>query len=177
VLRGNVTPHVTAAGDENRLTGYAGLPVDINPYRTSYGEPRLVAGAVLPAPGAYDIVLDSSGKTRPGPFTIRWWLNDVTPPKLRLLKTSGDDIAIAATDAGSGVDPSSMVANVDGSSVTAVWSAGIFHIHVTPGRHKLVFHVSDYQETKNMEDVLPNGQGTSVTPNTATLRATIVARG
>jgi hypothetical protein len=40
-----------------------------------------------------------------------------------------------------------------------------------------VFHVSDYQETKNMEDVLPNGQGTSVTPNTATLRATIVARG
>ncbi len=177
VLRGNVTPHVTAAGDENRLTGYAGLPVDINPYRTSYGEPRLVAGAVLPAPGAYDIVLDSSGKTRPGPFTIRWWLNDVTPPKLRLLKMSGDDIAIAATDAGSGVDPSSMVANVDGSSVTAIWSGGIFHVHVTPGRHKLVFHVSDYQETKNMEDVLPNGQGTSVTPNTATLRATIVARG
>ncbi len=176
VVRGHVTPLVTMAGNENRLTGYPGLPIDINPYRRSAGEPRLVAGAVLPAPGAYDIVLETTAKARPGPFTIRWWLNDTTPPKLRLLPMQGDDVAITATDSGSGVDPSSITAFVDGSATNATWSAGTFHIHVMPGRHKIVVRVSDYQETKNMEDVLPNGQGTSVTPNTATLRATVVAR-
>jgi subtilisin family serine protease len=174
VLRGHVTPLVTQAGNENRLAGYAGLPVDINPYRKTYGDPRLVAGAVLPAPGAYDLVLETTGKVT-GPFTIRWWLNDTTPPKLRLLPVRGGDVSITATDAGSGVDPASVAAFVDGSLAPATWHDGTFHVRVQPGRHKLVVHVSDYQETKNMEDVLPNGQGTSVTPNTATLRATIVA--
>ncbi len=175
VLRGHVTPLVTEAGNENRLTGYPGLPIDINPYRRSAGDARLVAGAVLPGPGAYNIVLETTGKARPGPFTIRWWLNDTTPPKLRLLPMQEDDVAITAADSGSGVDPSSITAFVDGSATPATWKDGTFHIHVTPGRHQLVVRVSDYQETKNMEDVLPNGQGTSVTPNTATLRATVVA--
>jgi subtilisin family serine protease len=174
VLRGHVTPLVTEAGDENRLTGYPGLPIDINPYRKSYGTPRLVAGAVLPGPGRYDIVLETTGK-RPGPFTIRWWMNDTTPPKLHLLPMQGDDVAIRATDAGSGVDPASITAFVDGSPTQATWGNGIVRVAVTAGRHKVVVHVSDYQETKNMEDVLPNGQGTSVTPNTATLTATVVA--
>jgi len=175
VMRGHVTPLATEAGDENRLTGYPGLPVDINPYRRTYGDARLVAGSVLPAAGAYDLVLETTPKARPGPFTIRWWLNDTTPPRLRLLPMQGDDVRITATDAGSGVDPSSISASVDGRAASATWSAGTFRIHLVPGRHKLVVRVSDYQETKNMEDVLPNGQGTSVTPNTATLRATVVA--
>jgi subtilisin family serine protease len=175
VLRGHVTPFVTAAGDEDRLVGYTGLPIDLNPYRSTYGTPRLVAGAVLPAPGTYDIVLDSAAKSPRGPFTIRWWLNDTTPPKLRLLPFKGDDLIVAANDAGSGVDPSSITVTVDGSPTSATWTNGGVHVHVTPGHHKLVVRVSDYQETKNMEDVLPNGQGTSVTPNTATLRTTIVA--
>jgi subtilisin family serine protease len=174
VLPGHVTPLVTQAGDENRLTGYPGLPIDINPYRKSYGTPRLVAGAVLPGPGRYDIVLETTGK-RPGPFTIRWWMNDTTPPKLHLLPMQGDDVAMRATDAGSGVDPASIAAFVDGSPTQATWGNGIVRVGVTAGRHKVVVHVSDYQETKNMEDVLPNGQGTSVTPNTATLTATVVA--
>jgi hypothetical protein len=174
VLRGHVTPLVTQGSDENRLAGYAALPVDINPYRRTYGEPRLVAGAVLPAPGPYDIVLETTGR-QPGPFVVRWWLNDTTPPKLRLLPVHGGDVSITATDAGSGVDPSSVQAFVDGGLAATTWQDGTFHVHLKPGRHKLVVHVSDYQETKNMEDVLPNGQGTSVTPNTATLRATIVA--
>ena len=176
VLRGHVTPLVTEAGNENRLTGYAGLPVDINPYRRTYGAARLVAGSVLPAPGAYDLVLETTPKAKPGPFTIRWWLNDTTPPRLRLLPMQGDDVSITATDSGSGVDPSSVTAFVDGRAAAATWSAGTFRIHLTPGRHKLVVSISDFQETKNMEDVLPNGQGTSVTPNTATLRTTVVAR-
>src|SRR4029077_16708337 len=121
------------------------------------------------------IVLETTGR-RPGPFTIRWWMNDTTPPKLRLLTMQGDVVAIRATGAGSGVDPASISAFVDGSPTQATWGNGIVRVEVTPGRHKVVVHVSDYQETKNMEDVLPNGQGTSVTPNTATLSATVVAR-
>ena len=33
-----VTPRVVRNGDENRLTGYAGLPGDLNPYREQLGE-------------------------------------------------------------------------------------------------------------------------------------------
>ena len=33
-----VTPRVVRDGDENRLTGYPGLPGDLNPYRESLGE-------------------------------------------------------------------------------------------------------------------------------------------
>ena len=61
-----MTPLVTEAGNENRLTGYPGLPIDLNPYRRTYENPRLIAGAVLPAPGAYDIVLETTGKGGPG---------------------------------------------------------------------------------------------------------------
>ena len=176
VVKGHVTPHVTVAGDENRLTGYTALPIDVNPYRKTYGNRRLVAGAVLPGPGSYDLVLDSASAAAAGPFTIRWWLNDTTPPKLRLLPTRGGDVTVAASDAGSGVDPASVSATVDGSAVGVSWSAGAVHLHVTKGRHTLVVRVSDYQETKNMEDVVPVRHRTTVTPNTATLRAAVVGR-
>ena len=175
VLKGHVTPHVTYAGDENHLVGYTGLPVDLNPYRKSFGTTRLVAGAVRPGPGAYDVVFDTTSASAAGPFTFRFWVNDTTPPRLRLLKRTGSEVTVAATDAGSGVDPQSISATIDGRPVVATWAAGIIHVKLSPGSHALVLHVSDFQETKNMEDVLP-AHGTSVTPNTATLQAAVVGR-
>jgi hypothetical protein len=53
----------------------------------------------------------------------------------------------------------------------------VIHITIGAGRHALVLRVSDFQETKNMEDVTPVGRGTSVTPNTATLQATVTGKG
>ena len=49
---------------------------------------RRVAAVVLPAGGTYDVVFDS---TNAGgrPFTFRYWVNDVTPPKLRVRSTRG----------------------------------------------------------------------------------------
>ena len=81
----HAVPHVVFAGDENHLAGYPGLPIDLNPYGRTFGEARPVAGAVLPAPGVYDIVFDTRSAALAGPFTFRYWVNDMTPPTLRVV--------------------------------------------------------------------------------------------
>ncbi len=44
-----VTPRLVRDGDENRLTGYAGLPGDLNPYRDSFGAAAVpVVAAIYP---------------------------------------------------------------------------------------------------------------------------------
>ncbi len=165
VTSGRATPHVTFDGAEDHLVGYPGLPIDINPYRESYGKSVRVAGAVLPAVGAYDVVFDTRSAADAGPFTFRFWVNDVTPPTLRVTGLKGR-ITVAATDAGSGVDPSSISATLDGKAVRAAYSRGTIRIAAGKGLHRLVLSVSDFQETKNMEDVPP------ILPNTRTLAGT-----
>jgi hypothetical protein len=167
VLKGNAYPHITFDGAEDHLAGYTALPVDLNPYRASYGQDRRIAGVVLPAAGVYDVVFDTV--SRGGPFSFRYWVNDVKPPTLRLQSTRGR-IVVAATDAGAGVDPGSITATLDGKHVRAGFSSGTIRIAATKGRHTLVLSVADYQETKNMEDV------PAILPNTATLRTTLRVR-
>lgn len=166
VLSGNAYPHVTFDGAEDHLAGYAGLPVDLNPYRASYGAARRIAGVVLPAAGSYDLVLDTLA--RGGPFTFRYWVDDVKPPTLRLRSSKGA-IVVSATDAGAGVDPASIEATLDGRRVRGNYSAagGTIRIAAARGRRTLVLRVADYQETKNNENVPP------ILPNTATLRLTV----
>jgi Subtilase family len=166
VLSGNAVPHVTFNGAEDHLTGYPGLPLDLNPYRASYSERTPVAGAVLPAPGVYDVVFDTRSPDLAGPFTFRYWVNDVTPPTLRILSTRGR-IAVRATDAGAGVDPGSISATLDGRAAHVRLSGATIVVPASRGRHRLELRVSDYQEAKNMEDVGP------VLPNTTTLRASL----
>jgi subtilisin family serine protease len=163
VLAGTAVPHVVFDGLEDHLAGYTGLPLDLNPYRATYGRRVRVAGAVLPAAGAYDLVFDTRSARDAGKFTFRYWVNDVTPPRLSaaIVKRT---IVVRATDAGAGVDPSSVVALLDGKQVHATWRAGAFRVPTAAGRHTLVIEVGDYQETKNMEDVA------KILPNTATLR-------
>ncbi len=168
VLSGTVTPHITFNGSEDHLAGYAALPMDINPYRETYGLPRRIAGVVLPAHGIYDIVFDSRTAAASN-FTFRYWVNDVTPPRLRVVSRSGG-IVVAATDRGSGVDPASIVVRLDGKKVTPVYSDGRIEIDATPGPHQIAVTASDYQETKNMEDVPP------VLPNTSTLTTSVTVR-
>jgi hypothetical protein len=60
-------------------------------------------------------------------------------------------------DHGSGVDPQSLSAFVDGRSARLVWfpsghRASVFFGTLARGRHRLVFSASDYQETKNNEN-------------------------
>ncbi|MDX6476303.1 MAG: hypothetical protein QOH95_1814, partial [Gaiellaceae bacterium] len=167
VLSGTAVPHVVFAGQEDHLAGYSALPIDLNPYRATYGRTTRSAGVILPAAGSYDVVFDTRSAGAAGPFTFRYWVNDVTPPKLRVVASARGQIRITATDSGSGVDPSSVAAALDGHNVATRTASGAIVIRATRGRHKLVVHVSDYQEAKNMENVPP------ILPNTATLSVTV----
>ncbi len=172
-----VEPRVVAGLDENRLTGYAALPVTHNPYLDSYREPVNAAAALSPRPGDYAVVFDSAGRSGAGRFTFRYWVNDVTPPMLRVRSStvaSGQPILVMATDAGAGVDPDLVSATIDGRSVSATFARGVVRVspgNLASGTHRLRLRVSDYQETKNTENVA------RILPNTRTLTATITIRG
>ncbi len=83
-----VQARVVRAGDENRLTGYAGLPLNLNPYLPTYDHLSPAAGAVRPDAASYDIVFDTPSRRVAGKFTFRFWVNDKTPPRLSLLTRS-----------------------------------------------------------------------------------------
>ena len=166
-----VEPRIVRAGNENRLAGYTALPYDQNPYRGSYGAHRLVAGVLLPAPGVYDVVFDTPRNARPGGFRFRLWLGDVQPPTVRLRGVRGGFLEVAVSDRGSGVDPTSLQVQVDGRAERVTYAAGVARVPIqalSAGRHALSFTASDYQETKNTEDI------EGILPNTRALRTTFV---
>ena len=171
-----VEPRIVVAGDENRLTGYPALPFNLNPYLRVFQEPVPASGAILPAPGAYDVVFDSPSRATAGAFTFRYWVGDTKPPKLTLRTRNvrrGARVDVAATDAGSGVDRRSIVARVDGSERAASFRNGRVLIGtngLSRGSHALVLQVSDFQESRNMENVGP------ILPNTRILRARFTVR-
>jgi subtilisin family serine protease len=169
-----VEPRVVVAGDENRLTGYAALPLNLNPYLAQFGEPVLAAGAVRPLPGSYDVVFDSPGARGAGAFTFRYWVNDVTRPTAFLLTRrvrAGRSLRVRVADAGSGIDARTIVATIGGKLYQARLRDGVVSITtrgLRPGRHALRLQVSDYQESRNMENVPP------ILPNTGVLQTTAV---
>jgi hypothetical protein len=173
-----VEPRVVYTGDENRLTGPVGLPLNVNPYTDRFQLFTRSAGALRPAAGVYEVVFDSATKGGAGRFTFRFWIDDTVPPKLSLLTRTvarGGRIRIAARDAGSGIDPRSLSARIDGRYAPAryVRRAGVIIVRdgtLAPGRHTVELVASDHQEAKNMENAL------RILPNTARLRARVVVR-
>jgi subtilisin family serine protease len=164
-----VEPRVVSGLDENRLTGYAGLPLNSNPYLEQYDEPAPAAGVLSPVPGDYAVVFDSGSRAGAGAFSFRYWVNDVTPPTLRLRSRSvrrGQELSVSAVDKGAGVYPDTIMASVDGNVVRARYHSGVISIptrSLTAGTHRLRLRVSDYQEAKNTENVA------RILPNTRTL--------
>jgi subtilisin family serine protease len=171
-----VEPRVLAGLDENRLTGYAGLPTNHNPYDDRFRTSVLAAGALSPTAGEYAIVFDSAGRAGAGRFTFRFWVHDVEAPRLRVrtrVVRAGRPLLVGATDAGAGVDPESMVVSVDGQSVAARYRNGVVRIQTggfAAGVHRIRVRVSDYQETKNTENVA------RILPNTRVLTGTFTIR-
>jgi subtilisin family serine protease len=170
-----VSPRLVANYDENRVVGYTGIPSSLNPYQGFYrAEP--VVGAVLPEPGIYDFVFDTPTGAKAGAFTFRFWINDTSPPSIRLLDhrdTIGQPIRVAVHDSGSGVDPHSFHARIGGKPVRLAYVHGVLLLRtngLSPGSRAVVVSASDYQETKNMEDVGP------VLPNTRVLHTTVTLR-
>ncbi|HLX32739.1 MAG TPA: S8 family serine peptidase [Gaiellaceae bacterium] len=171
-----VSPRLVRDDDENRVVGYTGIPSSLNPYQGLYtAEP--VVGAVLAAPGTYDVVFDTPTGAKPGHFRFRFWIDDTTPPSIAVLGrtvVAGRPIRVAVRDSGSGVDPRSLRVSLDGGSASFRYANGILSIPATStlaaGRHLLTVIASDYQEAKNMEDVGP------VLPNTRVLHAFVRIR-
>jgi len=169
-----VTPRLVVAGDENRLTGYDALPVNLNPYQ-DYGRVEPAVAAIAPAPGKYDLVFDTPAGTKPGRFTFRVWSNDVTPPSIRILARKlgrAAPLRFAVKDAGSGVDVGSIAAKVDGRVLSFVYSHGVLRFKgaFKSGTHHYTITVSDYEESKNMENVGP------ILPNTRSVSGSFVVR-
>ena len=172
-----VEPRIVRAGDERRLTGYAALPFNLNPYLRTFGELVLAAGTILPAAGQYDVVFDSPSAARAGAFTFRYWLNDVTPPALALrtktreARKRGRRCRLRSRirhRSGLGRRPdrrrrARRAAHRRAGSASPPTGLGA-------GRHALRLQVSDYQESRNMENV---GR---ILPNTRILRTTFVVR-
>ena len=165
-----VEPRITFAGSEDRLVGYSSLPFDINPYQPSFGSSRLAAGALLPRAGSYDVVFDTPSRAEAGRFTFRFWVDDTKPPALRPLGRAvrqGAPLRLRATDpGGSGIDPASLDARVNGRARRATIRGSVLSIDtrgLRVGTHRLVVRISDYQETRNNENV------SRILPNTRTL--------
>jgi subtilisin family serine protease len=172
----SVTPRLVYAGDENRLAGIPALPVDVNPYRgDTYGDLRPVVAANRPSAGAYDAVFDTRSRSVSGPFSFRVWIDDKTPPRVKLLTPTATAAALALSvaDSGSGVDPRSIAVAIDRRRVTFVLRSGRLHVPLAglpKGAHRLAVTVADYQETKNSESVV------GILPNTTFFRATFRVR-
>ena len=164
------------AGDENRFTGYAALPLYLNPYLATLGEPVLVAGALRPRPGTYDIVFDSRNAAGAGAYAFRFWIDDTRPPAAKARAGARATQRAGRRSRhrrGSGVDPHTATATIDGKERTTTWVAAALRISTQglfPGKHRLRLQVSDYQESRNTENVPP------ILPNTRVLDATIVVR-
>jgi subtilisin family serine protease len=170
----SVSPRIVYAGDENRLTGVPSLPVDINPYRDTYGQPRPVVATNRPSAGAYDLVFETRSRSVAGPFSFRLWIDDKTPPRVRLLTpTARGQVVLSVADGGSGIDPRSVVVAIDGQRVVFKLSSTGLRVPlegISRGKHRLQVSVSDFQEMKNSESVV------GILPNTTSFQRTITVR-
>ena len=138
------------------------------------------------------IAVDSSSnpfthRPLPGAYVLRSWVNDVTPPKVRLLTrrvTAGRPTIIArVTDKGAGVDPLSLViayrrALVGAAVYDPITGIALFPLpkaapKIPKGGTRVVVSASDFQEAKNVDSV-----GNEIMPNTSfrRVRITGVAR-
>ena len=170
-----VSPRLVAGNDENRVVGYTGIPASLDPYQ-GFDRAEPVVGAVLPDPGTYEFVFDTPTGAKPGAFEFRFWINDTSPPSIRTLHHNvkiGRPIRLSVRDSGSEVDPRSFHAKVGGKSVRLTYAHGVLLLRtkgLRAGKQAVLVRASDYQETKNMEDVGP------VLPNTRVLRTTVTLR-
>jgi hypothetical protein len=175
-----IDPWLLGSLDENDVQGEAGTPVDVNPLTFDFGLAIGSAAAVFPRLKRYYISVDSSddlftGKPLRGRYRLRYWVNDLRPPRIRLLTrrvASGrPTLATSARDTGAGVDPFSLLlaygdaiipaAAYDSSSGVAVFTIPRSAPKLRRGSTRAIAGASDFQEAKNVTTFGPN-----VMPNT-----------
>ena len=183
-----VEPWFLGSRNENDVQGYTGTPVNANALTRNYHLDVGVAGAVFPREKRYYVSVDSgsdafTGRSLPGAYVLRSWINDVTPPHFKLLTrrvTLGRPmIAARVTDSGSGVDPLSLVieyrrrvllgaALYDPTSGLALFPIPRSAPPVARGLYRGAALASDNQETKNIDQI-----GVNILPNTTIKRVNV----
>jgi subtilisin family serine protease len=183
-----VEPWFLGSRNENDVQGYAGTPVDANVLTAGYRLDVGVAGVVFPREKGYYVSVDSgrdvfTGRSLAGAFVLRSWVNDVTPPRFKMLTkrvTAGRPLLAArVTDSGSGVDPLSLVieyrprvllgaALYDPTSGLALFPIPRSAPPVIRGVFKGAAEAGDNQETKNIDQI-----GTNILPNTTIKRVNL----
>jgi subtilisin family serine protease len=176
-----VDPWVLGSKDENDVEGYAGTPVDVNSLTFDSNLDVGAAGAEFPRLQRFYVSVDSradpfTDKPQKGEYLLNSWVNDVTPPFVRLLTTrvsAGRPVIIGvAVDLGAGVDPLSLVFNYGRTLIGASQydpSSGLVIFGIPPqapkirvGTQRTIVAASDYQEAKNIDTV-----GPALMPNTS----------
>ena len=154
--------------------------MNVNELLVDFGIDLGAAGSSFPKVQRFYVTVDSASdpfthRSLPGRYVLRSWVNDVRPPRLRLLTrrvAKGRPTIVArVTDAGAGVDPLSLVIAYRGVLVGAALydpTSGIAIFPLPPqaakfpgGRTRAVLSASDFQESKNV-----NGVGDNILPNT-----------
>ncbi len=176
-----VDPWFLGSPNERDVQGYAGTPVNVNELMDDFSFDIGAAGASFPKVQRFYIAVDSGSddfthRSLPGGYVLRSWVNDVRPPRIRLLTkrvAAGRPTIVARViDKGAGVDPLSLVIAYRGVLVGAVLYDPTSGIAVFPlpqqaskipkGRTRAVITASDHQEAKNVNSV-----GDDILPNTA----------
>jgi minor extracellular serine protease Vpr len=184
VQNGIADPWFLGSLDENTVQGYAGTPADVNGLTFDSGFDVSAAGASFPRVQRFYVSVDAgkdpyTGQSFAGPYVLRAWINDVTPPTLRILTrrvSAGRPLIAARTlDRQSGVDPYSLVLSYDNALIGAAFYDPISGVALFPlpreapplkaGKRHVLFASSDFEETKNI-----NTPGTALMPNTRTGR-------
>jgi subtilisin family serine protease len=186
-----IDPFFLGSLDENNVQGLAGSPVNANPLTFGFRLPNGAAGTVFPRPQDFFVSVDSgrdpfTNRRLAGQYRLRSWVNDVTPPTVRLLTTavaSGrPTLAVRATDAGAGIDPLELAVAYGRVAVGAAAydpDNGLALFPIPPQAPRLTatstitLISSDYQESKNV-----NTSGEEIMPNTTfrPVRLRIVSR-
>jgi minor extracellular serine protease Vpr len=185
-----VDPFYLGARDESTVQGFAGTPVNVNALTSGYLLPVGAAGATFPRKQHFFVAVDSgrdpfNGHSKAGHYVLRSWVDDVSPPTIRLLTTrvaaGRPTLVLRVRDSQSGVDPSSLAIGYQGLLIGASAydpsnGVAVFPLTSTaPALHgrtlELRLFASDFQEAKNIDTI-----GPSIMPNTrsTTVRIHIV---
>jgi len=175
-----IDPFVLGSKNENDVQGYAGIPTDVNALTFDANIDVGAAGVQFPRIQRFYVAVDSradefTNKSQKGKYLLNAWINDVTPPAVRVLTTrvtAGRPLIIAeAVDLQSGVDPLSLVFAYGGVLIGASAydpSSGLVIFGLPPqapklkaGKRRAIVVASDYQEAKNINTV-----GNEIMPNT-----------
>jgi len=175
----SVDPWFFGTPNERDVQGYAGTPINVNELMYDFGIDIGTAGASFPKVQRFYVSIDSGSddfthRSLPGHYVLRSWVNDVRPPRIRLVTkrvTAGRPTIVARViDDGAGVDPLSLViayrgvlvgaALYDPASGSAIFPLPRQASAIPKGRTRAIITASDYQESKNVnsvgDDILPN---------------------